>query len=405
MHEILLALDEGGADLAVLTETKRKGRGNEDLDNYIHLWSGVDKSRRAAAGVSILINKRHKNYIKTYEYRSERIMTLTLSIYGYDTTVIAVYAPTDDSTQQLKDDFYADLSGILDAIPHHREVILTGDLNARVGSRFDHDVVGQFCEICVNNSGEMLVNFCAQSSLKILNGFFEHKKIHRYTWERPSLHQKSVLDYFICRQRSRFGWQDCRVKRGPNCGSDHYMVEAKMVCPFVMKQPSKQPENEEQQKLPKEQRWNLCLLQQESIRTLYQRRLAEELRTRLPNNNVETEYENIKAALQSAAMQALGPMPVRKMKRKPPWFTEEIKKLIEDKNNLFNNWLANKNQNSRDRYRSKNRELKKKIKETKDRFWEEKCYQIENYIGGAQSTEVWRTIRSLKTNETNKTQI
>ncbi|XP_045474908.1 craniofacial development protein 2-like [Harmonia axyridis] len=288
MHEILLVLDENSTDFAVLTETKRKGKDNEDRDNYIHLWSGVDKSRRAAAGVSIPINKRHKKYIKTYEYKSERIMTLTLSIYGYDTTVIAVYVPSNDSTQQLKDEFYADLSGISNALPHHPEVILTGDLNARVGSRFDHDVVGQFGEICVNNSGETLMDFCTQNFLKILNGFFEHKKIHRYTWERPSLHEKSVLDHFICKQKSRFKWQDCRVKRGPNCGSDHYMVEAKI---------------------------------QKSIRTLYQSRLAEELRARPPNNNVETEYENMRAVQHSAAMQALGPMPARKMRRKPPWFT------------------------------------------------------------------------------------
>lgn len=46
MHEILLVLDENSTDFAVLTETKRKGKDNEDRDNYIHLWSGVDKSRR-----------------------------------------------------------------------------------------------------------------------------------------------------------------------------------------------------------------------------------------------------------------------------------------------------------------------------------------------------------------------
>lgn len=81
-----------------------------------------------------------------------------------------------------------------------------------------------------------------------------------------------------------------------------------------------------------------------------------------------------------------------------------IKKLIEDKNNLFNNWLANEDQNSRDRYKSKNRELKKKSKKLRTDSGRKSVTKSRTmYIGGAQSTEVWRTIRSLKTNETNKT--
>jgi hypothetical protein len=38
-------------DIAVLSETKNKGKGEELLRNYIHLWSGVPKSSRAKAGV------------------------------------------------------------------------------------------------------------------------------------------------------------------------------------------------------------------------------------------------------------------------------------------------------------------------------------------------------------------
>lgn len=184
-------------------------------------------------------------------------MTLTLSVYCHDTTVVAVYAPTEDSTQQLKDNFYNSLTETIEAIPRHQEIVISGDINARVGWKIEHEVVGQFGEECLNSSGEMLIEFCPQNALKILNGFFEHKIIHRFSWERPSLQQKSILDYFIVKQAGRLRWQDCRVKRGSNCGSDHYMVEAKLICPYGKKETKQHQETEERPKVVEEQRYKL----------------------------------------------------------------------------------------------------------------------------------------------------
>jgi hypothetical protein len=46
--------------VAVLSETHKKGKGDEYLEDFIHFWSGVNKGKRANAGVSILINKKYK---------------------------------------------------------------------------------------------------------------------------------------------------------------------------------------------------------------------------------------------------------------------------------------------------------------------------------------------------------
>lgn len=42
-------------DVAVLTEVKKKGSGTEEIDGYIHVYSGVQKDMRAKAGVSIVV--------------------------------------------------------------------------------------------------------------------------------------------------------------------------------------------------------------------------------------------------------------------------------------------------------------------------------------------------------------
>ena len=67
-------------DVVVLTETKKKGTGSETLGNYIHLFSGVKKYERAKRGVLILINKKWKGSMKSWEDVDKRIMKLDMNI-------------------------------------------------------------------------------------------------------------------------------------------------------------------------------------------------------------------------------------------------------------------------------------------------------------------------------------
>ena len=65
----LVVTFESLMDVVVLSETKnktkkKKGNGNEMRGNYIHFSSGVDKSKKAKAGVSIAVHKKLKNKIK-----------------------------------------------------------------------------------------------------------------------------------------------------------------------------------------------------------------------------------------------------------------------------------------------------------------------------------------------------
>ena len=59
--QVLDQLERCRMDIVALTETKKKGTGNEQQRNYLHFYSGVEKSKRANAGVSIAIHKKWKN--------------------------------------------------------------------------------------------------------------------------------------------------------------------------------------------------------------------------------------------------------------------------------------------------------------------------------------------------------
>lgn len=64
-----------------LSETK-KSNSSEFLDGHFHCWSRVDKSQKAQASVSLLGKKHIYQYIEDYYPVSERIIDMTLRLFG-----------------------------------------------------------------------------------------------------------------------------------------------------------------------------------------------------------------------------------------------------------------------------------------------------------------------------------
>ncbi len=85
-------------------------------------------------------------------------------------------------------------------------------MNARVGSTEIGGVVGQYGVDRVNENGQYLVDICAERGLFLANTFFQHKIIHRYTWERGN--ERSLTDYIAVDNRLRKEVEDAKIVRG-----------------------------------------------------------------------------------------------------------------------------------------------------------------------------------------------
>ncbi|KAF2899167.1 hypothetical protein ILUMI_07007 [Ignelater luminosus] len=81
-------------------------------------------------------------------------MTITIKIYGYDVTIIAVYAPVDSADNQAKNEFYKGHTDVVRDIKRYRDIIIAGDLNARIKSREGSQMAGRYAEEVKNDSGE-----------------------------------------------------------------------------------------------------------------------------------------------------------------------------------------------------------------------------------------------------------
>ena len=89
--------------------------------------------------------------------------------------------------------------------------------------------MGPYGEEAINDNGDRLIDICKQKSLTILNGFFQHKRTHQHTWHQESQELITIIDYIIARQTSGLKFQVIRVFRGMTVGSDHYIVNAKIL--------------------------------------------------------------------------------------------------------------------------------------------------------------------------------
>ena len=97
-----------------------------------------------------------------------------------------------------------------------KSVVLFGDFNAHVGihNATWKGVIGQRGERDINKNGRCLLQFCATYGLCIMNTFFQHKRIHKYTWYRDSLGQRSLIDFCIVSTDLFSTMSDVRVERG-----------------------------------------------------------------------------------------------------------------------------------------------------------------------------------------------
>jgi exonuclease III len=82
-------------DIAVITETKKKNKGSEDIDKYIMIYSGVPDNKWAVSRVAILIRKDWKNKKQDDTWISDRTVVTRLSLLNRNFTIVGVYGPIE----------------------------------------------------------------------------------------------------------------------------------------------------------------------------------------------------------------------------------------------------------------------------------------------------------------------
>ena len=117
-----------------IADTRKKGTGTKEIDdNYVLIWSGVCKEKRAVHGVGFIIqHDKAKNLVNT-EFISERLLKISIREGNKINHYIQVYAPCNDSySDEDKDSFFEKLSDTINNIKEQDDLYVMGDFNGSV---------------------------------------------------------------------------------------------------------------------------------------------------------------------------------------------------------------------------------------------------------------------------------
>lgn len=389
-NEIEAILNERKISIAFLSETKKKLHGTQDLGEYTIIYSGVEQNIRAQAGVAIMLHKSWKNRLTSYSWINERICTARFKIARGYLSCIAIYAP-EEGRKEDNEKFYNDVQNILDRINKNDYIIIGGDYNARIGKEAIQDIIGHSGEQVINSNGRLLRDFALYNNFRIMNTFFQHKEIHKYTW--AARETRTIIDYFLANHKTAKLFKDVRVYRGYEINTDHYLLQAKVNFKTRWYKPSRKQNSEQKEA------YKIYLLKQQSIKELYQRRLEEKTKEVPKKNDIEDEWKQLKLILNTAAHEALGKKKIMKRRNKGPMiWTEELKTEVNNKKRLYLKYLQQQTNDSLIEYKRQAAVVKRLSRKMHKDRWDNFITEIENDVHGKQELS-YKIIRHLNCTE------
>ena len=134
------------------------------------------------------------------------------------------------ATSAIKDEFYENLAAIISSVPNNEQLVLLGDVNARVGANHDTwpSCLGLFGMGKMNENGQRLLELCTYHDLCIANSYFRTKPQHKVSWRHPRSKHWHQLDLILFRRAAlknvlhtrSYDSADCNTESGKAPGND-----------------------------------------------------------------------------------------------------------------------------------------------------------------------------------------
>ena len=182
------------------------------------------------SGVAIIMSKFAEAALMEWRPINDRIITARYHSKFIKLTIIRVYAPILDAEKEVKDEFYEQLQSVVEKVNKHDMVIITGDMNAKVGAcnKDKERIMGTHGTGTINENGERFVEFCGMNKCVITGTLFQHKDIHKNTLTSPDKRTTNQIDHILVNQRYRSSVTVTRAMRGADVGSDYQLVRSRI---------------------------------------------------------------------------------------------------------------------------------------------------------------------------------
>ncbi|MCH9665805.1 MAG: hypothetical protein K0U41_08180 [Gammaproteobacteria bacterium] len=337
-----------------ICETRWSNNGEVFSEEHRMIYSGGEHHER---GVGLILDKERSKCVLGYWQLSDRVLLVKLRGKPFNISLIVVYAPTSDSTDEESDKFYDTLDMAKAQCKSQEITIVMGDLNAKVGKEQKCEIVGKHGLGSRNERGEKWVQWCTANNQVITNTWFEEHPRRLWTWKSPGGDTKNQIDFVTINKRFRNAARHCKTYPSADCGSDHLPV----ICKLMVKlQKLKQPKTS-----PK--------LQYSSLHTdsELRRKYAIEVKNRFEaltdvTDAADSKWTTLKKVLVTTAR---GIIPKKEKQTKKKWMTNDILELMRKRQHNLNR--------ESEGYKSLDKEIKTKCRDAKEEWLSLKCAEIE----------------------------
>ena len=188
------------------------------------LFPGTAKGGQS--GVAVYLANKVEKSLLGYNPIDDRIITVRLEGQPNNITFVQVYAPTTLAAHEIADAFYGKLQETLDKIPNSDAVVMTGDLNSKVGHSDspESSAIGPHGIGERNIRGYRLVDFATANEMVIANTLYKQHRRRLYTWRSPDGNTRNQIDYLCIQERWKTSVVNTKTLPAADCGQDHELL-------------------------------------------------------------------------------------------------------------------------------------------------------------------------------------
>ncbi|KER25885.1 hypothetical protein T265_06740 [Opisthorchis viverrini] len=305
---LALTLDSLGIDVCCVSETRIQDASTvieltgPSVSTRFRLRTSGDPEAASVgyAGVDIVLSHRAEVSLLDWIPVDSRLCAVRLATSVKESHkrqvdrclfIVSAYAPTDCSSDTVKDRFYDALNALLRRAKSSDIVVVAGDMNAQVGglSASETQLVGRHgLDSLRTDNGERLLQLCADRRLFLCSTNFRNSRSRLATWCPPTTGRpQTQIDHVAISYRWRGSITDCRSFWNTFVDSDHALVRSR----FALRFPGSRK--------VRTNRMATERLADPDVRRTYKNRLLESL-PNAPPSDVNSYWDEIANSLRSA---------------------------------------------------------------------------------------------------------
>lgn len=364
-------------DILGLSEVRWTGSG--EVNGCEMIWSGDDTEHQR--GVGFLLSSRARMALLGYKPVNSRMIVARFSGQPFNVSVIQVYAPTADKTEEEIEQFYENLDDIMKQLPKKDIKVIMGDWNAKIGkdNKGWERVMLKSGYGERNERGERLLEFALEQDLLICNTKFQQKDCRKWTWKSPDGRTTNMIDLILIDRRWMTSVRLCRTFQGADIASDHSLV----LCNLKLKL----------KRLPKRiyvKRRNLDVLKNTEKRLEY----AMEIENKLASEKLEGLKVSQKAQILNKIVEKVVEEVIPEIeKKKNKWISEATLKLAKEKREI--RLQMRESINMAIKYKELCKQVKKSARKDKQDWIDKQCCEMEKYAGQHKTREAYKMVKNI----------